>query len=302
MGRSRFGAPLIRGSKALPACAGGSPALSARGSRSGCWPMPATSGPARPSFWRVIQACVPKFGERVVVCSCASGRDRRTGPSERGSPVAFILYGDWRANRKATEALDMSLSLHSLEIVGVHPVVPTEQEFRRAIAIQWGDNLSGERSRRAESEVREHFANLYLLEIEIEPTDGEINWSTITQPIEAQPQANWQVPYDESDLTTETATGRFSFTFWIGGVRYRRNSAIGCYLMLLRFLHTCRGSCTKFRDRKATRPRPGKRLRKASPVGWGFAPALLPLPSPLGFAPAYCLTLCLARDSKPTVE
>jgi hypothetical protein len=92
----------------------------------------------------------------------------------------------------------MSPSLRSLEVVGVHPVVPTEQEFREAVAIQWGDNLSGERLRHAESQVREHFANLYLLEIEIEPADADINWSAITQPIEGQPQANWQVPYEES--------------------------------------------------------------------------------------------------------
>jgi hypothetical protein len=104
----------------------------------------------------------------------------------------------------------MSPSLHSLEIVGVHPIVPTEEEFREAIAIQWGDNLSGERLRRAESQVREHFANLYLLEVKIEPADADINWSTITQPIEGEPQANWQVPYDERPLDEE---GHWAFFF-----------------------------------------------------------------------------------------
>jgi hypothetical protein len=79
-------------------------------------------------------------------------------------------------------------------------VVPTEQEFRAAVALQWGENLSVDRLRQAESEVREHFANLYLLEIEIEPTDADIKWSAVTQPIEGQPQANWQVPYDERRL------------------------------------------------------------------------------------------------------
>jgi hypothetical protein len=107
----------------------------------------------------------------------------------------------------------MSGSLRSLEIVGVHSVVPTEQEFREAIAIQWGDNLSGERLRRAESQVREHFANLYLLEIEIEPADADINWSAITQPIEGQPQANWQVPYDERRLDEPESHWAFFFHF-----------------------------------------------------------------------------------------
>jgi hypothetical protein len=107
----------------------------------------------------------------------------------------------------------MSPSLLLLEIVGVHPVVPTEQEFREAIAIQWGENLSDERLCRAESQIREHFANLYLLEIKIEPADADINWSAITQPIEDRPQANWQVPYDERRLDGREDHWIFFFHF-----------------------------------------------------------------------------------------
>jgi hypothetical protein len=105
----------------------------------------------------------------------------------------------------------MSHPLRSLNVVGVHLVVPTEEEFREAIALQWGDNLPVERLRRAEGEVREHFANLCLLEIEIEPADADINWSAITQPIEGQPQADWQVPYDERRL--DKLEGHWAFFF-----------------------------------------------------------------------------------------
>jgi hypothetical protein len=107
----------------------------------------------------------------------------------------------------------MSGSLHTLEVVGIHSVVPTEQEVREAVAIQWGDNLSGERLHRAESEVREHFANLYLLEIKVEPPDADVNWYAITQPIEGQPEANRQVPYDERRLNEPGGHWVFFFHF-----------------------------------------------------------------------------------------
>ena len=59
--------------------------------------------------------------------------------------------------------------------------------------------------------VREHFANLYLLEIKIEPTDADVNWSAITQPIESQAKDNWQVPYDEHRL--DEREGHWAFFF-----------------------------------------------------------------------------------------
>jgi hypothetical protein len=116
-------------------------------------------------------------------------------------------------NKRANKVTKMPLSLRSLEIVGIHSVVPAEKEFREAVAIQWGDNLSGERLKRAESEVRKHFANLYLLEIKVEPPDAEVDWMAITQPIDGQPQANWQVPYDERRLGEPEGHWAFFFHF-----------------------------------------------------------------------------------------
>jgi hypothetical protein len=110
-------------------------------------------------------------------------------------------------------AFDMSPPLRSLNVLGVHSVVPTEQEFREAVAIQWGEDLTAEQSRRAEGDVREHFGNLYLLEIEIDPPDADIDWSAITQSIDGQPRANWQVPYGECRLEELKSHWAFFFHF-----------------------------------------------------------------------------------------
>jgi hypothetical protein len=99
--------------------------------------------------------------------------------------------------------------LRSLRVIGFHPVIPTEQEFREAVTVQWGDDLSVEKLRRAEDSVREHFASLFLIEIETEPADADVNWSAITQPIEGQPRPNWQAPYDERQL--HEPQGRWAF-------------------------------------------------------------------------------------------
>jgi hypothetical protein len=114
---------------------------------------------------------------------------------------------------EATEVLDMSRSLFSLDVIGLHPVSATETELREAVTVQWGEDLSGEQLCRAEGLVREHFARLYLLEIEVKPADAEVNWSAITQPIEGQPPENWQTPYDESRLDGREGHWAFFFHF-----------------------------------------------------------------------------------------
>jgi hypothetical protein len=112
---------------------------------------------------------------------------------------------------RAKEAFDMADSLRSLQIIGLHRVVPTKEEFREAVAIQWGDDLTGEELLRAEGNVREHFADLYLLEIEVEPANADIDWGAITQPIDGQPVANWQSPYEECPV--DGIENRWAFFF-----------------------------------------------------------------------------------------
>lgn len=88
-------------------------------------------------------------------------------------------------------------ALRDIRILGVHPVEPSEALFREALETQWGSDLSGRALNRARARVHEHFAGLYLISIVVEPTDAEVEWSRITQPADAQPESNWQVPYDE---------------------------------------------------------------------------------------------------------
>jgi hypothetical protein len=101
----------------------------------------------------------------------------------------------------------------SLRIVGVHPVVPTREQFREAVDLQWGSDLVGEELSRAEDSVRDHFSGLYLLEVEVDPTGSEIGWDSITQPMRNQPRENWQAVYDEQRIGTEGNRWVFFFHY-----------------------------------------------------------------------------------------
>jgi hypothetical protein len=100
-------------------------------------------------------------------------------------------------------------SLKELQILSVHPVIPSVQEFDEAVAIQWGLSLVGNELERARASVREHFNRLFLIEIQIQPADAELDWSKITQPIDGLDRSSWQVPYDERPI--DQPTGRWAF-------------------------------------------------------------------------------------------
>jgi hypothetical protein len=95
----------------------------------------------------------------------------------------------------------------SIRVVGLHPVVPTPEEFERARGIQWGNDLVGEEFENANCAVRAHFEGLHLIEIQVEPPDCIVDWSAITQPIAGKPSSEWQVPWDERPL----GNGRWAF-------------------------------------------------------------------------------------------
>jgi hypothetical protein len=105
------------------------------------------------------------------------------------------------------------MPLESLRVLGVHPVVPTAAQFREAVEIQYGHDLTGQELAGAEDQVREHFAGLYLIEVCAAPVDAEIDWGAVTQPVEGQPRANWQVPYDERRLQKEENRWAFFFHY-----------------------------------------------------------------------------------------
>jgi hypothetical protein len=96
-----------------------------------------------------------------------------------------------------------SSTLRSLRIVGVHPVIPSADQFREALEVMWGSGLRGVRLADAKRCTREHYSKLFLLEMEIEPHDANVDWSAITQPIDGQPRENWQVPWDERPIGEE---------------------------------------------------------------------------------------------------
>jgi hypothetical protein len=95
----------------------------------------------------------------------------------------------------------------SIRVIGLHPIEATDDEFDLARGIQWGDDLHGEALENANRAVREHFAGLYLIEIEAQPPDSHVDWNSITQPVAGVPSANWQVPWDERRI----GSGRWAF-------------------------------------------------------------------------------------------
>ena len=97
-----------------------------------------------------------------------------------------------------------------LQVVGVHPVRPTPQQFEATLAAQWGEDLGGEERQRAEDEVRSHFAGVFLIEVEITPPAADCDWSAVTQEVPGEPRTSWQVPYDERPLAE---SGRWAFFF-----------------------------------------------------------------------------------------
>jgi hypothetical protein len=119
----------------------------------------------------------------------------------------------------------MSLCPRLLRVVGVHPVTPTDHQIRDAVAIMWGDGLDDVEQAEAIVHVGEHFKGLFLIEIEVQPDDAAVDWSTITQPIDGQPPENWQVPYDERRV--DGTGGRWAFFFHYLDLRRPLSSPFG---------------------------------------------------------------------------
>lgn len=107
----------------------------------------------------------------------------------------------------------MGDALRSLRIVGLHPVIPSDEQFHEAVGIMYGEDLGDEERAAAEAQVREHFANLYLLEMQVEPPGAEIDWAEITQPVDGQPRDSWQVAYDDNPLDEDESRWTFFFHY-----------------------------------------------------------------------------------------
>ena len=100
-----------------------------------------------------------------------------------------------------------------VRIIGVHPLPVTEQMLKETLKCQYDTNLSDEERPEAEARVREHFAHLYLIEVELDQPDAEFDFGQITQRAPRLPKGNWQVPYDERRLDPEGKRWAFFFHF-----------------------------------------------------------------------------------------
>lgn len=119
----------------------------------------------------------------------------------------------------------MASELRNIHVLGVHRIEPSPGLFDETLAIQWGEGLSGENLARAEENVREHFAGLYLIEFQVDLPDAAIDWEEITQSIPGQPRSNWQVPYDEQLI--DKRSGRWAFFFHYLDVNRELESPVG---------------------------------------------------------------------------
>lgn len=99
--------------------------------------------------------------------------------------------------------------LQDLIVLGVHRVPVSKDEFDRAVECQWGEGLKGKELIRAQEETRKHFEGLRLIEVQIKPSEAEIDWGEITQRIDGLPRDCWQVPWDEAPV--DESAGRWAF-------------------------------------------------------------------------------------------
>ncbi len=107
----------------------------------------------------------------------------------------------------------MAQQLDSIRVLGVHPVVPTVQQFEKAVETMYGEGMRRLALSKAKKAVREHFDNVYLLEIEISPPGSVPDWSAITQPIAGESKDAWQVPFDEQPLDDDGRRWTFFFHY-----------------------------------------------------------------------------------------
>ena len=91
----------------------------------------------------------------------------------------------------------------AIRITGIHPVVPTVEQFKATLTARWGERLRGEALAHARLQTRRHFDGLYLIEVALEPDDAEIDWGQVTQPVAGLSRSSWQSVWDEQPLEGE---------------------------------------------------------------------------------------------------
>jgi len=113
-------------------------------------------------------------------------------------------------------------TLKAIYVVGVHVVEPTSREFEIARYILCGSDLASEEIPAANRFVEKHYRSVHLIEIEVQPPDGEIDWLQITQPVHGKDRGEWQVPWDERAL----GDGRWAF--FLHAIQFERPLKTPC--------------------------------------------------------------------------
>lgn len=112
----------------------------------------------------------------------------------------------------------MAHPLRDARVVGLHPVDMTPELLDEAIEIQWGPDLAGDELEDARREVRAHFSDLYMIELQLDPGDAEFDWAEFTQSQDEVPEFDWQVAYDERPI--DEVAGKW--VFFLHGVEVGR--------------------------------------------------------------------------------
>lgn len=120
----------------------------------------------------------------------------------------------------------MANNVRDLRVLGIHPVEPSDTLFRDTLEKLWGPNLRGAALASARADVRDHFAGLYLISVEVEPADADVDWAQVTQPINHQPESNWQVPYDERLIDSGVGHWVFFMHYLDAGLPLRTQTGI----------------------------------------------------------------------------
>jgi hypothetical protein len=108
--------------------------------------------------------------------------------------------------------------LRDLAMRGVYHFPATPELFREALEVLWcvcddedNDEPYGDIDEQTLKAAREHFEDLYLIEVEIQPANALVDWGKFTQFRPDTPRSNWQVAYAERPI--DEASGRWVFFF-----------------------------------------------------------------------------------------
>lgn len=110
----------------------------------------------------------------------------------------------------------------TVRLLGVYAVRPTSREFEIARFVLYGEDLTADELPAANRAVEQHYSEVYLIEIEVDPADADIDWLAFTQPVDGKDRGDWQVPWDERSL------GNGRWVFFLHSIQFNRALQTPC--------------------------------------------------------------------------